>query len=63
MDNFNTKIEELKKNIGDTINESELPIGVVYYLLKDIFSEVTIAYNKALVIEEQVQLINKDDKE
>ena len=63
MDNFNTKLENLKKDLITLINNSKMPVGVVYYLLKDILSEVTTSYEQTLTIEQQVQVINDDVEE
>ena len=63
MDNFNTKLENLKKDLITLINNSKMPVGVVYYLLKDILSEVTTSYEQTLTIEQQVQVINNDVEE
>lgn len=59
MDNFNTKLNSLKINLINTINQSKLPVGVIYYLLKDILIEVEKTYNQSLFIEQQVESINK----
>jgi len=59
MDNFNTKLNLLKTNLINTINQSKLPVGMVYYLLKDILIEVEKTYNQSLFIEQQVESINK----
>lgn len=59
MDNFNIKLNLLKTNLINTINQSKLPVGMVYYLLKDILIEVEKTYNQSLFIEQQVESINK----
>ena len=59
MDNFNIKLNSLKTNLINTINQSKLPVGMVYYLLKDILIEVEKTYNQSLFIEQQVESINK----
>lgn len=59
MDNFNIKLNSLKTNLINIINQSKLPVGVVYYLLKDILIEVEKTYNQSLFIEQQVESINK----
>lgn len=63
MDNFNTKLENLKKDLITLINNSEMPVGVVYYLLKDISSEVESSYKQTLALEQQVQLLNDSVEE
>lgn len=59
MDNFNIKLNSLKTNLINVINQSKLPVGMVYYLLKDILIEVEKTYNQSLFIEQQVESINK----
>lgn len=59
MDNFNTKLNLLKTNLINIINQSKLPVGMVYYLLKDILIEVEKTYNQSLFIEQQIESINK----
>jgi hypothetical protein len=59
MNNFNIKLNLLKTNLINTINQSKLPVGMVYYLLKDILIEVEKTYNQSLFIEQQVESINK----
>lgn len=44
MDNINLKIESLYKNISTLIQESQMPIGIVYYILNRIFSEIEKQY-------------------
>lgn len=53
------KMEQLKADIYEAINKSRLPIDCVYYLLKDIFGELTSLYNQQLAQEEK----NKEEKE
>lgn len=59
MDNFNIRLNSLKKNLINIINQSKIPVGAVYYLLKDILTEVEKTYNQSLFIEQQVESINK----
>jgi hypothetical protein len=54
MDNFNTKIITLKQNIVNLIGGSELPVGVVYYILKDLYDDITNAYNQSLALEQSL---------
>ena len=61
MDNFNTQLNDLKNNLINTINQSGIPVGVIYYLLKDILSEVTDSYKQTLAIEKQVEALTKED--
>ena len=45
---MNTGIEMFKKNIVEAIQLSQLPVGVVYYVLRDISSEMKDTYNNIL---------------
>ena len=67
---MNLQIENVKQEIINIINNSGLPIGVIYYLFKDISKEVADEYNKALMFEKQKkkqelkqQEENKDEQE
>lgn len=53
---MNLQIENVKQNIINIINNSGLPIGIIYYLFKDINAEISSGYNKALNYEKQQQL-------
>ena len=44
---FNYKCNELRKQLEKIVNESEMPIAVVYLILKDLYNEIekiNIAY-------------------
>lgn len=62
---INTLINVLKENLSNVINNSQLPIGVVYYVLKDLLIEVEEVYEKSLQKESQERLaeIEKIEKE
>ena len=47
--NINQEIEQVRNNIVSVINNSNMPIGVVYYVMKDIMSEIELSYQKVLV--------------
>lgn len=42
------KVEELKKSLYEAINNSEVSIVNAYYVVKDLFKDITISYNDAL---------------
>lgn len=44
MDNINLKIELLYKNINSLIQNSQMPIGIVYYILNRIFTQIEKQY-------------------
>ena len=62
---INTLINVFKENVSNVINNSQLPIGVVYYVLKDLLSEVEKIYTKSLQkeSEERFAEIEKLEKE
>lgn len=41
---FNLKCDNLKQEIIEKINNSQVPIVVIYYLLKDLFNQVQKQY-------------------
>lgn len=48
---FNTQLNTLKKNLINTINDSGLPIGICYYIVKDVLTDVTNSYKETLISE------------
>lgn len=42
------KIESFKNNINNCINNSQLSIGIIKYILKDMLNEIDILYNNLL---------------
>ena len=61
MSNINTQLNNLKTDLINTINQSGIPIGAVYYLLKDLLVEVSDTYKQTLVIEKQVETLTKEN--
>ena len=57
------KLHELKEKIVKDINNSQLDVDAVYYLLKAILSDVADLYNKQLEIikEEKENELHKDN--
>ena len=45
---LNTMINNLSSKLGRDINESHLPIGIVYFVVKDIFSDIQKIYEETL---------------
>lgn len=62
---INTLINIFKENMSNVINNSQLPIGIVYYVLKDLLIEVEEVYEKSLQKESQERLaeIKRIEKE
>lgn len=44
----NIAIEEFKLSIINLLNESNMPIGMIYYIMKDVFGEITEEYQNYL---------------
>ena len=42
--NFNLKCDIFKTNILNIINQSELPISVIYYILQNIYNQIQKTY-------------------
>ena len=63
MDNFNIKLNNLKTDLITTINQSNIPVGAVYYLIKDLLTEIESSYEQTLIIEQQVEEIKQLDKD
>lgn len=63
MDNFNLKLNSLKINIINMIKNSEIPVGAIYYMLKDLLSNVEDIYKQSIEIEKQTQLLSSQQEE
>ena len=51
MSGLNSMIQELHSNLIKDINESKLPVGIVFFVLKDIFNETERSYINSLNME------------
>ena len=51
--NINQEIEQVRNNIVSVINNSNMPIGVIYYVMKDIMLEIELSYQKVLVAKDE----------
>ena len=60
---FNTRCENLKRTLIDNINESDLPIGVIYYIMKTIMSDVTSTYYGVINSEAQDYIVTTREEE
>ena len=60
----NLKIELFKTQLNEVISKSNLPIGIVYLILKDTLNELTILYNQQVNQEyQEYQKSLEKDKE
>ena len=48
MDNINLKIANFSNKLKYLIGTSQLPVGIVYYILKDTFNELQKQYYATL---------------
>ena len=55
-------LKNLRKQMEDAINSSELPIDAIYFVLKDILNEVTQIYENVAKEEEQQQAILEEQE-
>ena len=60
---INISINNLRNNIAKAINESDLPMGVVLYVLKDILEEVKTEANRQLISEIAAEKETKEKEE
>jgi TRAP-type C4-dicarboxylate transport system substrate-binding protein len=49
----NYSIESFRQNVYDLINKSQMPIGIAYYVFKDVFADIAAAYQSAIQQEAQ----------
>lgn len=49
----NYSIENFRQNVYELINNSQMPIGIAYFVFKDIFTDISIAYQNAVQQEAQ----------
>lgn len=59
--NINLMIEDFKNHIIDTINNAGFPPSVVYYVLKDIFTDVEASY-KNFIHQERIHQENTKEQ-
>lgn len=59
---LNNSLNDLRKEIVELINKSQVPVGVVYYIIKDVYRDIEIAYETAVLNELKEQAI-KESKE
>ena len=57
---FNTRCENFKRNLIDNINQSNLPISIVYYIMTAVMSDVESTYYGVLNNEAQEYAITEE---
>lgn len=53
MSGINTLMEDLHNKLIKDINTCQLPVGIIYYVAKDVFKEIELGYEKQLALEKQ----------
>ena len=61
MGGLNTLIDELHNNLINDINKSQLPVGIIYFVIKDVFSEVERGYIEELKNEKNLDIKETSD--
>ena len=57
---FNTYLNNFKTNMVNEINNSGLPVGVVYYIMKDLLNDIQTVYETTLKKEKEQTQENKE---
>ena len=61
MSGINILIENLHEKLIKDINSCQLPVGIIYYVAKDVFREIELGYQRQLIQEKEQE--EKDDIE
>ena len=56
-------LKDFRKKCEDLINNSQLPIDAVYFVLKDVFNEVADIYNQEIQKEEENKRQQQQEEE
>lgn len=60
---FNTCLNNFKTNMVNEINSSGLPVGIVYYIMKDLLNDIQNAYENTLKKEKEESKRIKDTED
>lgn len=63
--NINYLTENFRREIYGTINNSQLPVSTLYFVMKDVFADVANAYEaavkrEAIAVQSQSELNNEE---
>lgn len=61
-DNFNTRLNNLRNDLVNTINQSGVPAGAIFYLLKDLIAETSDSYKQSVIMEKQISQLVKENE-
>ena len=56
-------LNNLKQQIADLVNKSQLPVDAVYFLFKDLYIEIENLYRQEIIKEQQQKQIEEQKKE
>ena len=59
---INTVMQVFKDNLAMTIKNSQLPIGIIYYIFKDVYNDLEKIYNETLEKEKQDILSSMEEE-
>lgn len=51
MDNYNTRVYQLRENLLNMINQQQLPISTIYLILKDLCREAELSLKEVMETE------------
>lgn len=51
----NLQIDKLKEQLTDIINNAHLPVGVIKFIIKDLYNEIEDIYERAVAQEKAQQ--------
>ena len=57
---MNYKIELFKQKMIELINQSELPVGTIYYIIKDLFKQLENTYFQQ--VEKQFKQLKQNEE-
>ena len=60
---INTVMQVFKDNLVMTIKNSQLPIGIIYYIFKDVYNDLEKIYNETLEKEKQDILSSMEEED
>ena len=56
------KIKDFENQLVDLINNTEIPAGAAYYVLKDILTKVQNVFQNNAILDEQQEQQQKEEK-
>lgn len=54
MNNYNTRVYRLKQDILKLINEQQLPISTIYFIIKDLYRDAEASLNEVMAQESEL---------